>query len=186
MRRLEEKPSDRTLGLGLIVGLVLFAVSYVLFVPYLAVLAKGGYSIVDQQLIFNYAGNEKILAAWKAVPDGIDASLMCAYIDLFMFMPAYVVLFFTWGILTARHGFEKTRGLGIVCALCILPAWLADIIETSIQTIISLIVNGYLPALVPIMSTAAVVKFAFFYAALIWCLAGTISIVIKKLKSRWR
>ena len=68
----------------------------------------------------------------------------------------------------------KGASIGIALSLCIFPAWLADIIETGIQAIISLRVETYSPALVPIMSTAAVIKMVFFYAAVLWCLAGTI------------
>ena len=184
LRQLETKPGDRQLLLVLAGGILLLVVSYILFLPYFAILAPSGYSIVDQQTVFTHQANEKILAAWKAIDGGIHASLMCAYIDLFPFMPAYAAVGFAWGTLAARHSFERTRRLGLFLSLCIFPAWLADIVETGIQAIISLRVDTYSPALVPIMSTAAVIKLAFFYAAVLWCLAGTILFLARRLAQR--
>jgi hypothetical protein len=184
LRQLETKPRDRQLLLVLAGGILLLVVSYILFLPYLAILAPSGYSIIDQQTVFTYQANETILAAWKAIDGGIHASLMCAYIDLFPFMPAYAAAGFAWGTLVARHSFERTRRLGLLLSLCIFPAWLADIVETGIQAIISLRVDTYSPALVPIMSTAAVIKLAFFYATVLWCLAGTILFLVHRLTQR--
>lgn len=180
LRQLETRPQDRWLLLVLAGGILLLIVSYILFLPYFAVLAPSGYSIVDQQTVFTYQANEKILAAWKAIDGGIHASLMCAYIDLFPFMPAYAAVGASWGTLVARHSFEKTRKPGILLSLCIFPAWLADIAETGIQAIISMRVESYPPVLVPIMSTAAVIKTVFFYAALLWCVLGTILVVVRR------
>lgn len=182
LRRLETKPEDRWLLVLLAAGVVLLIVSYILFLPYFAILSPSGYSIVDQQTVFTYQANERILAAWKAIDGGIRASLMCAYIDLFPFMPAYAAVGFAWGTLVARRLSERTRRIGIACSLCIFPAWLADIVETGIQAIISLRVDTYPPGLVPIMSTAAVIKLAFFYAAVLWCLLGTILLLVGKLR----
>ena len=183
LRRLETKPGDRWLLLVLAAGLVLLIVSYLLFIPYFAILSPSGYSIVDQQTVFTHQANERILAAWKAIDGGVHASLMCAYIDLFPFMPAYAAVGFAWGTLVARRFLEKVRRMGIVCSLCIFPAWLADIVETGIQAIISLRVDTYPPALVPIMSTAAVIKMVLFYTALLWCVLGTVGVVARKLRS---
>ena len=97
LSKLESKPEDRSLLVILGIGVVLLAVSYVLFMPHFEVLAPSGYSIVDQQTVFTYKANEKVLAAWKAIDGGIRASLMCAYIDLFPFMPAYAAVAFAWG-----------------------------------------------------------------------------------------
>ncbi|MBU3918172.1 hypothetical protein KKA14_21795, partial [bacterium] len=166
VKKLESKPADKTLFILLVIGLILILVSYLLFRPNFAVLAPSGYSIVDQQTVFTYERNEMVLSAWKAIPGGIKASLMCAMIDLFLFMPAYVLLGLSWGLLVARHAREKASGIGMICALCILPAWAFDIVETGIQTIISLNVDSYSPGLVPVMSTAAVAKFIFFYTCL--------------------
>ena len=105
---------------------------------------------------------------------------MCAYIDLFPFMPAYAAVGFAWGLLVARRCSERVRSIGIALSLCIFPAWLADIVETGIQAIISLRVETYSPALVPIMSTAAVIKMLFFYAAVLWCLVGTILALVHR------
>jgi len=184
LRQLETKPGDRQLLLVLAGGILLLVVSCLLFLPYFAILAPSGYSIIDQQTVFNYQANEKILAAWKAIDGGIHASLMSAYIDLFPFMPAYAAVAFAWGTLVARRSFESTRRLGILLSLCIFPAWLADIVETGIQAIISLRVDTYPAVLVPIMSTAAVIKLAFFYAAVLWCLAGTILFLVRRLTQR--
>jgi hypothetical protein len=179
LRQLETRPGDRQLLLVLAGGVLLLIVSYILFIPYMAILAPSGYSIIDQQTVFTYQANETILAAWKAIDGGIHASLMCAYIDLFPFMPAYAAVAFAWGTLVARRSFEKTRRLGLLLSLCIFPAWLADIVETGIQAIISLRVDTYSPTLVPIMSTAAVIKLAFFYAAVLWCLVGTVLFLVR-------
>jgi hypothetical protein len=181
LRQLETKPGDRWLLVLLVGGILLLIVSYILFLPYFAILAPSGYSIVDQQTVFTYQANEKVLAAWKAIEGGIHASLMCAYIDLFPFMPAYAAVGFSWGTLVARRSFEKTRRFGIFCSLCIFPAWLADIVETGIQAIISMRVETYSASLVPIMSTAAVIKLVFFYTAVLWCVVGTILFLV-----RWR
>jgi len=180
LRQLETKPEDRWLLLVLAGGILLLIVSYILFLPYLAILAPSGYSIIDQQTVFTYQANQTILAAWKAIDGGIHASLMCAYIDLFPFMPAYAAVGFAWGTLVARRSFEKPRRLGILLSLCIFPAWLADVVETGIQAIISLRVDTYSPILVPIMSTAAVIKLVFFYAAVLWCLVGTILFLVRR------
>ena len=180
LRQLETKPGDRRLLVLLVAGILLLIVSYILFLPYFAILAPSGYSIVDQQTVFTYQANEKVLAAWKAIEGGIHASLMCAYIDLFPFMPAYAAVGFSWGTLVARRSFEKTRRLGIFCSLCIFPAWLADIVETGIQAIISMRVETYSASLVPIMSTAAVVKLVFFYTAVLWCVVGTILFLVRR------
>ena len=177
---LERKPSQRVLLLLLVIGLLFLAASYFLFAPYFAVLAPSGYSIVDQQTVFTYEANQRVLAAWKAIDGGIHASLMCAYIDLFPFMPAYAAVGFAWGLLVARRCSERVRRIGIALSLCIFPAWLADIVETGIQAIISLRVETYSPALVPIMSTAAVIKMLFFYAAVLWCLVGTILALVHR------
>jgi hypothetical protein len=182
LRRLETKPQDRWLLVTLAAGVLLLIVSYILFLPYFNILAPSGYSIVDQQTVFTHEANERILAAWKAIDGGIRASLMCAYIDLFPFMPAYAAVAFAWGTLVARRLSERIRRIGLACSLCIFPAWLADIIETGIQAIISLRVETYPPSLVPIMSTAAVIKMVFFYAALLWCLLGTILLLVRKLR----
>jgi hypothetical protein len=179
LRQLETRPGDRQLLLVLAGGVLLLIVSYILFIPYMTILAPSGYSIIDQQTVFTYQANETILAAWKAIDGGIHASLMCAYIDLFPFMPAYAAVAFAWGTLVARRSFEKTRRLGLLLSLCIFPAWLADIVETGIQAIISLRVDTYSPTLVPIMSTAAVIKLAFFYAAVLWCLVGTVLFLVR-------
>jgi hypothetical protein len=184
LRQLETRPGDRQLLLVLAGGILLLVVSYILFLPYMAILAPSGYSIIDQQTVFTYQANETILAAWKAIDGGIHASLMCAYIDLFPFMPAYAAVAFAWGTLVARHSFERTRRLGILLSLCILPAWLADIVETGIQAIISLRVETYSPALVPVMSTAAIIKLVFFYAAVLWCLVGTIVFLVRRYGQR--
>jgi hypothetical protein len=93
-------------------------------------------------------------------------------------MPAYAAVGFTWGVLVARRCSARIRRIGFACALCILPAWLADIVETAVQAAISLRVETYPPCLVPIMSTAAFIKMAFFYAAVLWCLAGSILAVV--------
>ena len=183
LRQLETKPGERWLVALLAGGLLLLIVSYLLFLPHFEVLAPSGYSIVDQQTVFTYQANERVLAAWKAIDGGIRASLMCAYIDLFPFMPAYAAVAFAWGILAARRLSEKIRRIGFVCSLCIFPAWAADIVETGIQAVISLRVDSYPPALVPIMSTAAVIKLAFFYTAVLWCLLGTILVLLRKLRS---
>ena len=180
LRQLETKPGDRWLLVLLVGGILLLIVSYILFLPYFAILAPSGYSIVDQQTVFTYQANEKVLAAWKAIEGGIHASLMCAYIDLFPFMPAYAAVGFSWGTLVARRSFEKTRRLGIFCSLCIFPAWLADIVETGIQAIISMRVETYSASLVPIMSTAAVIKLMFFYTAVLWCVVGTILFLVRR------
>jgi hypothetical protein len=177
---LETKPEDRWLIVILAGGILLLIVSYILFLPYFAILAPSGYSIIDQQTVFTYQANEKILAAWKAIDGGIRASLMCATIDLFPFMPAYAAVGFAWGTLVARRSFEKTRRIGILLSLCIFPAWLADIVETGIQAIISMRVETYPPALVPIMSSAAVIKTGFFYAALLWCVVGSILVLVRR------
>lgn len=186
LRRLETKPEDRWLLVALAVGIVLLVVSYLLFLPYFAILSSSGYSIVDQQTVFTYEANERILAAWKATDGGIRASLISAYIDLFPFMPAYAAVGFAWGTLVARRFSERIRRIGLACSLCIFPAWLADIVETGIQVIISLRVDTYPPSLVPIMSTAAVIKFVFFYAAVLWCLLGTILLMVRKLRGSRR
>jgi hypothetical protein len=180
LRQLETRPEDRWLLVVLVGGILLLIVSYILFLPYFAILAPSGFSIVDQQTVFTHQANEKILAAWKTIDGGIHASLMCAYIDLFPFMPAYAAVGFAWGTLVARRSFEKTRRLGILLSLCIFPAWLADIVETGIQAIISLRVDTYSPIFVPIMSTAAVIKMVFFYAAVLWCLVGTILFLVRR------
>ncbi len=182
LRRLETKPADRWLLVALAVGVLLLIVSYVLFLPYFDILAPSGYSIVDQQTVFTYEANERVLTAWKAIDGGIRASLMCAYIDLFPFMPAYAAVAFAWGTLVARRLSERIRRIGLACSLCIFPAWLADVVETGIQAIISLRVETYPPSLVPIMSTAAVIKMAFFYAAVLWCLLGSILLLVRKLR----
>ena len=184
LRQLETKPGDRWLLVLLVGGILLLILSYILFLPYFAILAPSGYSIIDQQTVFTYQGNETILAAWKAIDAGIHASLMCAYNDLFPFMPAYAAVGFAWGTLVARHSFERTRRLGLLLSLCIFPAWLADIVETGIQAIISLRVDTYSPVLVPIMSTAAVIKLAFFYAAVLWCLVGTVLLLVRRYTHR--
>jgi hypothetical protein len=181
-QQLETKPGDRSLVVVLAVGLLLLVVSYVLFLPYFAILAPSGYSIVDQQTVFTYEANEKVLAAWKAIDGGVHASLMCAYIDLFPFMPAYAAVAFAWGTLVARRLAGRIRSIGIACSLCIFPAWLADIVETGIQAIISLRVDTYPPGLVPVMSTAAVIKMVFFYTAVLWCLVGTVLALVRKLR----
>ena len=180
LRQLETKPEDRWLLFLLAGGILLLVVSYLLFMPYFAILAPSGYSIVDQQTVFTYEANERVLAAWKAIDGGIHASLICAYIDLFPFMPAYAAVGFAWGLLVARRCSEKVRSIGIALSLCIFPAWLADIVETGIQAIISLRVETYSPVLVPIMSTAAVIKLVFFYAAVLWCLAGTVLALVHR------
>jgi hypothetical protein len=181
---LESKPGDKSLLVILAGGVLLLIVSYLLFMPYFAILAPSGYSIVDQQTVFTYQANEKVLAAWKAIEGGIHASLMCAYIDLFPFMPAYAAVAFAWGTLVARRCSGRIRRIGIALSLCIFPAWLADIVETGIQAIISLRVETYPPLLVPIMSTAAVIKLAFFYSALLWCVVGSILAFVSRLRSR--
>jgi len=186
LRELETKPGDRRLLLVLGGGLVLLIASYLLFLPYFAILAPSGYSIVDQQTVFTHQANERILAAWKATPGGIRASLICAWIDLFAFMPAYAAVGFAWGVLVARRCAGKVRGIGIACSLCIFPAWLADIVETAVQAVISLRALTYPPGLVPIMSTAAVIKMAFFYAAVLWCLAGTMLALARTIRARDR
>jgi hypothetical protein len=165
-------------------GVLLLIVSYVLFMPHFEVLAPSGYSIVDQQTVFKYEANEKVLKAWKAIDGGIRASLMSAYIDLFPFMPAYAAVAFAWGALVARRCSGRVRRIGFALSLCIFPAWLADIVETGIQAIISLRVETYPPLLVPIMSTAAVIKFAFFYSALLWCVVGSILALVGWLRGR--
>ena len=184
LTRLESKPADRWLLATLACGVLLLAVSFVLFLPHMEVLEPSGYSIVDQQTVFTYEANEKVLAAWKAIDGGIRASLMCAYIDLFPFMPAYAAVAFAWGTLVARRRLGKLRRIGIACSLCIFPAWIADIVETGIQAVVSLRVDTYPPELIPVMSTAAVIKLLFFYTALLWCLAGTLLLVIAKLRAR--
>jgi hypothetical protein len=73
------------------------------------------------------------------------------------------------------------RGLGIFCSLCIFPALLADIVETGIQAIISMRVETYSASLVPVMSTAAVIKMAFLYTAVLWCVVGTILFLVRRL-----
>jgi hypothetical protein len=180
---LQRKPADKWLVIALAVGLLSLIVSYLMFAPHFAILAPSGYSIIDQQTVFTYEANERVLGAWKGIEGGIKASLMCAYIDLFPFMPAYAAVGFSWGILLARRSFPKTRKIGVVCSLCILPAWFADVIETGIQAIISLNVDTYAPILVPIMSAAAVIKLAFFYAAVLWCLVGTVLVLIGRLRN---
>ena len=180
--RLESKPEDRWLVVALGGGVLLLILSYILFMPYFAILAPSGYSIIDQQTVFTYQANEKILAAWKAIDGGIHASLMCAYIDLFPFMPAYAAVAFAWGTLVARRCSRRIRRIGIALSLCIFPAWLADIVETGIQAIVSLRVDTYPPALIPIMSTAAVIKTVFFRAAVLWCVVGTILVLVGKLR----
>jgi hypothetical protein len=177
---LERKPEDKRLLAVLVIGAFFLIVSFVLFARYFAILAPSGYSIVDQQVVFTYEANERVLAAWKGVEGGVEASLMCAYIDLFPFMPAYAAVAFAWGILLARRFPERTRRFGIVCSLCIFPAWLADIVETGIQAVISANVESYSPGLVPIMSTAAVIKFVFFYSAVLWCLVGTLVALVRR------
>jgi hypothetical protein len=179
---LEERPSKRVLLRLLLIGFLLLVVSYFLFAPQFAVLEPSGYSIVDQQTVFTYEANEQVLAAWKEIEGGIRASLLCAYIDLFPFMPAYAAVAFAWGLLLARRFSQRTRRVGMLCSLSIFPAWAADIVETGIQAIISLNVDSYSPALVPIMSTAAVVKLVFFYTAVIWCLVGTALALISRLR----
>jgi hypothetical protein len=182
--RLKEKPEDKSLVVILLIGLLGLIISYVLFAPLFAVLAPSGYSIVDQQTVFTYEANERILAAWKGIEGGIEASLMSAYVDLFPFMPAYAAVGFAWGALVARRFVGKTWTVGILCSLCIFPAWLADVIETGIQAIISLNVDSYAPSLVPVMSTAALVKDAFFYATVVWCLIGTLVLIIARVRGR--
>lgn len=182
VRQLETRPGDRWLLAALAGGLLLLIVSYLLFLPHIAILAPSGYSVVDQQTVFTYQANETILEAWKAIDGGIHASLMCAYIDLFPFMPAYAAVGFALGILLARRLSERARRIGIACSLCILPAWLADIVETGIQAVISLRVDTYSPALVPVMSTAAVIKFVFFYTAALWCVLGSILALVQRLR----
>ena len=184
--QLESKPRNRWLLVTLVSGVLVLIVSYILFMPYFAILAPSGYSIVDQQTVFTYEANERILAAWKAIDGGIHASLMCAYIDLFPFMPAYAAVGFAWGTLVARRRSSRIRRIGIVCSLCIFPAWLADIVETGIQAIVSLRVDTYPPALIPVMSTAAVIKMLFFYAAVLWCVVGTILVLVDKLRGSER
>jgi hypothetical protein len=181
---LEKKPEDRRLMILLVVGFLLLIVSYFLFAPYFAVLAPSGYSIVDQQTVFTYEANERVLAAWKEIEGGIRASLMCAYIDLFPFMPAYVAVAFAWALLAARRFSGRTRRIGTLCSLSIFPAWLADIVETVIQAIISLNADSYSPAIVPIMSTAAVLKMVFLYTTVIWCLVGTALALVARLRRR--
>jgi len=182
IRRLETRPGDRWLLVALAGGLLLLVVSFLLFARYSAILAPSGYSVVNQQTVFTYQANETILEAWKAIDGGIHASLMCAYIDLFPFMPAYAAVGFAWGLLVARRLSERVRRIGIACSLCIFPAWLADIVETGIQAVISLRVDTYPPALVPVMSTAAVIKFVFFYTAALWCVLGSILAFVRRLR----
>jgi len=177
---LERKPEDKRLLTVLVIGALFLIISFVLFARCFAILAPSGYSIVDQQMVFTYEANERILAAWKGIEGGVEASLMCAYIDLFPFMPAYAAVAFAWGTLVARRFPERMRKFGIFCSLCIFPAWLADIVETGIQAIISLKVDTYPPGLVPAMSTAAVIKFVFFYAAVLWCLVGTLLTLVTR------
>ena len=74
-RQLEAKPEDRWLLLVLAGGVLLLIVSYILFLPYLALLAPSGYSIIDQQTVFTYQANQTIRAAWKAIDGGSHASL---------------------------------------------------------------------------------------------------------------
>jgi hypothetical protein len=183
IRRLETSPEDRWLVAALAAGLLLLVVSFLFFARYSAILAPSGYSVVDQQTVFTYQANQEILEAWKAIDGGIHASLMCAYIDLFPFMPAYAAVGFAWGLLVARRLSEEVRGIGIVCSLCIFPAWLADIVETGIQAAISLRVETYPPALVPVMSTAAVIKFVFLYTAVLWCVVGSILVLVRRLRA---
>ena len=177
---LERKPEDKRLLTVLVIGALFLIISSVLFLRYFAILAPSGYSIVDQQTVFTYEANERILAAWKGIEGGVEASLMCAYIDLFPFMPAYAAVAFAWGTLVARRFPERMRKFGIFCSLCIFPAWLADIVETGIQAIISSNVDTYPPGLVPVMSTAAAIKFVFFYAAVLWCLVGTLVALVTR------
>jgi hypothetical protein len=165
-------------------GLLLLIVSIVLFIPYFETLRPSGYSIIDQQTVFTYEANQEILTAWKAIEGGIHASLMCAYIDLFPFMPAYAALVFAWGLLVARRFSGKVRTVGTIGSLCIFPAWLADIVETAIQAIISLRVETYWPGLVPVMSTAAVIKTVLFRAAVLWCVLGIVFLLLRAL-IRW-
>jgi hypothetical protein len=181
---LQKKPEDKWLAIALAVGFFSLIVSYLLFAPHFAILAPSGYSIIDQQTVFTYEANERILAAWKGIEGGIEASLMCAYVDLFPFMPAYAAVGFAWGMLLARRSFPKTRKIGVVCSLSIFPAWFADAVETGIQAIISLNVDTYAHSLVPIMSTAAVIKLAFFYATVLWCLVGTVLVLIGRLRGQ--
>jgi hypothetical protein len=182
IRLLETRPGDRWLLAALAGGLLLLIVSFLLFLQYSAILAPSGYSVVDQQTVFTYQANETILEAWKAIDGGIHASLMCAYIDLFPFMPAYAAVGFAWGLLVARRLSERARRIGIVCSMCIFPAWLADIVETGIQAVISLRVDTYPPALVPVMSTAAVIKLVFFCTAVLWCVLGSILALVRRLR----
>lgn len=186
LSRLESEPGDRTLFAIWAIGVVFLIVSYLLFMPHFAVLAPSGYSIVDQQTVFTYQANQEILAAWKEIEGGIHASLMCAWIDLFPFMPAYAAVAFAWGTLVARRCSGRVRRIGIALSLCIFPAWLADIVETGIQAIISLRVETYPPLLVPVMSTAAVVKLAFFYSAFLWCAVGSGLALVGWLRGRRR
>lgn len=184
LSKLETRPGDRALLVALAVGVLALVVSFVLFLPHMKVLEPSGYSIVDQQTVFTYEANEKVLAAWKAIDGGIHASLMCAWIDLFPFMPAYALVAFAWGTLVARRRAGKLRRIGIACSLCIFPAWIADIVETGIQAFVSLRMESYPPELIPVMSTAAVIKLIFFYTALLWCLTGTLILIIVKLRGR--
>jgi hypothetical protein len=184
LRLLKEKPEDRSLVVILVIGLLGLIVSYILFAPLFAALAPSGYSIVDQQTVFTYEANERILAAWKGIEGGIQASLMSAYVDLFPFMPAYAAVGFAWGTLVARRFSGKAWTVGIVCSLCIFPAWFADVIETGIQAIISLNVDSYPPSLVPVMSSAAVVKAALFRATVVWCLVGTLLLIVVRVRGR--
>ena len=183
LTQLEAKPGDRALLVTLAVGILALLVSFVLFLPHMEVLQPSGYSIVDQQTVFTYEANEKVMAAWKAIDGGIHASLMCAWIDLFPFMPAYAAVAFAWGTLVARRRAGMLRRIGIACSLCIFPAWIADILETGIQAIVSLRVESYPPELIPVMGTAAVIKLLFFYTALLWCLTGTLVLVVAKLRA---
>lgn len=171
-------PRDRWLVIILLAGVLGIVLSYVLFWPHFAVLAPSGYSNVDQQTVFTHEANEKILSAWKATEGGIEASRKCAYIDLFPFMPSYAAVGFAWALLLARHSFTRTRKIGAFCAVCIFPAWLADIVETTIQAVISLNVDSYPHVLVPIMSTAAVIKNAFLYTTVLWCLVGSVLVLV--------
>jgi hypothetical protein len=44
------------------------------------------------------------------------------------------------------------------------------------------VVDSYPPVLVPIMSTAAVIKSVFLYTTLLWCLVGSVLVLIRRLR----
>jgi hypothetical protein len=178
--KFKESPKDKRVLIITVIGLTIVILLYILvFIPIEATVPT--YGILDYEFAWTSERVQIILLAWGV--DGITKQSLAIYWD-FLFILGYVSLALGLILLVLRRSEGKIQTIGIYFTLTPFLTGIFDIIE-NINLLIMLNALTSLSTFNPfIASLSASIKFICLFAAIVYFLVASITILFNKIKKK--